>query len=191
MMQAAALPVRAVIDNERVTVWDTASSLPAAAHDFVAISMSQQGNAVFGHAGDTVGTAGSRTIIIELRDHPVAPIANNSGYPNAYPRPHIEKILENDRVIAWRYRWKLGEPTPMHFHDKDVVVVYLEDSALKSTEPDGKSILNEYKAGDIRFNRRDRTNTRSIPSCCSRSCTPARARSSGPTGRGASRSCTW
>ncbi len=43
----------------------------------------------------------------------------------------------------------------MHFHDKDVVVVYLEDSALKSTEPDGKSILNE----DIRFNRRDRTHT--------------------------------
>jgi hypothetical protein len=159
MMQAAALPVRAVIDNERVTVWDTASRLPAAAHDFVAISMSQQGNAVFGHAGDTVGTAGSRTIIIELRDHRLAPIANNSGYPNAYPRPHIEKILENDRVIVWRYRWNLGEPTPMHFHDKDVVVVYLEDSALKSTEPDGKSILNEYKAGDIRFNRRDRTHT--------------------------------
>ena len=65
----------------------------------------------------------------------------------------------NDRVIVWRYRWNLGEPTPMHFHDKDVVVVYLEDSALKSTEPDGKSILNEYKAGDIRFNRRDRTHT--------------------------------
>jgi hypothetical protein len=157
MMQAAALPVRAVIDNERVTVWDTASSLPAAAHDFVAISVSQPGNAVFGHAGDTVGKAGSRTVIIELRDHPVAPMANNSGYPNAYPRPHIEKILENDRVIVWRYRWNLGEPTPMHFHDKDVVVVYLEDSAPKSTEPDGKSILNEYKAGDIRFNRRDRT----------------------------------
>ncbi|MGO8909993.1 MAG: hypothetical protein ACLQDM_11855 [Bradyrhizobium sp.] len=158
-MQSAALAVRAVIDNERVTVWDTTSHLPPAAHDFVAISLSQPGNAIFGHAGDTVGTAGSRTIIVELKDHPVAPIANNSGYPNAYPRPHIEKILENDRIIVWRYRWNLGEPTPMHFHDKDVVVVYLEDSALKSTEPDGKSILNEYKSGDIRFNRRDRTHT--------------------------------
>jgi hypothetical protein len=39
------------------------------------------------------------------------------------------------------------------------VVVYLEDTALKSTEPDGKSILNEYKSADIRFNRRDRTHT--------------------------------
>lgn len=159
MMKAAALPVRSVIDNERVTVWDTTGSLPAAAHDFVAITLSQPGNAVFGHAGDTVGTAGVRTVVIELSDHKVAPIPNNSGYPNAYPRPHIEKILENDRVIVWRYRWNLGEPTPMHFHDKDVVVVYLEDSALQSTEPDGKSVLNEYKSGDIRFNRRDRTHT--------------------------------
>jgi hypothetical protein len=35
MMQAAALAVRSVIDNERVTVWDTTGELPAAAHDFV------------------------------------------------------------------------------------------------------------------------------------------------------------
>ncbi len=159
MMQAAALAVRSVIDNERVTVWDTTGELPAAAHDFVAVSLAQPGNAVFGHAGDTVGRAGSRTVIVELKDHPVSPIPNNSGYPNAYPRPRIEKILENDRVIVWRYRWNLNEPTPMHFHDKDVVVVYLEDTALKSTGPDGKSILNEYKSADIRFNRRDRIHT--------------------------------
>jgi hypothetical protein len=159
VMQSAALAVRAVIDNERVTVWDTTSSLPPAAHDFVAITLSQPGNAIFGHSGDPVGTAGERTVIVELKDHPVAPIPKNSGYPNAFPRPRVEKILENDRVIVWRYRWNLGEPTPMHFHDKDVVVVYLEDSALKSTESDGKSVVNEYKSGDIRFNRRDRTHT--------------------------------
>ena len=159
VMQSAALAVRAVIDNERVTVWDTTSSLPPAAHDFVAISLTQPGNAIFGRAGEPVGTAGSRAVIVELKDHPVAPIANNSGYPNAFPRPHVDKILENDRVIVWRYRWNLGEPTPTHFHDKDVVVVYLENSALKSTEPDGKSVVNEYKSGDIRFNRRNRTHT--------------------------------
>jgi hypothetical protein len=154
-----ALAADVVIDNERVTVLDTTSGIPSSPHDFVAISLAKPGNAVFGHAGDTAGQAGSRTVMIELKDHKVAPIPNNSGYPNAYPRPHIEKILENDSVIVWRYRWNLGEPTPMHFHDKDVVVMYLEDSALKSTEPDGKSVVNEYKSGDIRFNRRDRTHT--------------------------------
>src|SRR5580692_4154588 len=164
MLSAWAVPALAadtapaVIDNERARVFDTTSAMPAMRDDFVAISFAD-GNAVFGRAGETAGRSGARSIVIDLKNHPVAPLPNNSGYPNAYPRPHIEKILENDRVIVWRYRWNLGEPTPMHFHDKDVVVVYLEDSALKSTEPDGKSVLNEYKSGDIRFNRRDRTHT--------------------------------
>jgi hypothetical protein len=34
-----------------------------------------------------------------------------------------------------------------------------EDTALKSTTPDEKSIVNEYKSGDIRFNRVNRTHT--------------------------------
>jgi hypothetical protein len=164
MLSAWALPALAadtapaVIDNERVRVFDTTSAMPAMRDDFVAISFAD-GNAVFGRAGETAGRSGARTIVIDLKNHPVAPLPNNSGYPNAYPRPHIEKILENDRVIVWRYRWNLGEPTPMHFHDKDVVVVYLEDSALQSTEPNGKIVVNEYKSGDIRFNRRDRIHT--------------------------------
>jgi len=154
----AAGPAPAVIDNERVKVWDTTESLGAMPDDFVAIAFAS-GNAVFGHAGEIAGNTGARTIVIDLKNNPVAPLANNSGYPNAYPRPHIEKLLENDRVIVWRYRWYLNEPTPVHFHDKDVAVVYLEDSALQSTEPNGKIVLNEYKSGDIHFNRRDRIHT--------------------------------
>jgi hypothetical protein len=155
---AVASEAPAVIDNERVRVFDTTAAMPAMPDDFVAISFAG-GDAVFGHAGEGAGSAGARTIVIDLKNHPVAPLANNSGYPNAYPRPHIEKLLENDRVIVWRYRWNPGEPTPVHFHDKDVVVVYLEDSALQSTEPDGKSVVNDYKSGDIRFNKRDRVHT--------------------------------
>ena len=155
---ALASEAPAVIDNERVRVFDTTAAMPAMPDDFVAISFAG-GDAVFGHAGEGAGSTGARTIVIDLKNHPVAPLANNSGYPNAYPRPHIEKLLENDRVIVWRYRWNPGEPTPMHFHDKDVVVVYLEDSALQSTEPNGKIVVNDYKSGDIRFNKRDRIHT--------------------------------
>lgn len=156
---ALAQGIQPVIDNERVAVWDTRNPLPPAEHDFVAVSLSRKGSAVFGHKGNIPGGAGSRTAVIELKDHGVAPIPNNSGYPLAFPRPRAKKLLENDRVIVWSYSWNLGEPTPMHFHDKDVVVVFEEDSALKSTTPDGKSVVNENKFGDIRFNRRDRTHT--------------------------------
>jgi hypothetical protein len=154
----AAEPAPAVIDNERVKVFDTTESIAPMPDDFVAISFAE-GTAIFGRAGETAGVPGFRTIVIDLKNHPVAPLANNTGYPNAYPRPHIDKLLENDRVIVWHYRWFLNDPTPMHFHDKDVVVVYLENSPLQSTEPDGKAVVNEYKSGDIRFNKRDRTHT--------------------------------
>jgi hypothetical protein len=160
------------IDNDRVTVWDVlwtkGQTNPARGHALDAVVMwiagPKAGTASFspkGAAREEKGVAGgtARSLIIELKDHPVAPLANKTGYPLAFPRPHVKKLLENDRVIVWSYRWNSGEPTPMHFHDKDVVVVYLEDTALTSTTPDGAKKLNQYKAFDIRFNNRDRTHT--------------------------------
>jgi hypothetical protein len=155
----AAAQLAPIIDNERVTVWDTTSALPPATHDFIAVSLTKKGTAILGHKGEVPGEAGARTIVIELKDHPEAPIPNTTGYPNAFPRPRVVKLLENDKVTVWSYRWNPGEPTPLHFHDKDVVVVYEEDTALKSTTPDGKGVVNEYKFGDVRFNRGNRSHS--------------------------------
>ena len=43
----------------------------------------------------------------------------------------MKKLLENARVIVWDYTWTPGVATPMHFHDKDVVVYYQEDGDLQ------------------------------------------------------------
>lgn len=159
---AAGQTVQPIVNNERVTVWDVTwtkgqpNPLPRATHDFVAVSLTKPGTAVFKHAGDMPGEEGARTVVIEFKDHAVAPLENKSGFPNAFPRPHVKKLIDTPRFTVWSYRWNPGEPTPMHFHDKDVVVVYLEDTALKSTTPDGKSVINEYKAGQTKFNLRDR-----------------------------------
>jgi hypothetical protein len=148
-----------LIDNDRVTVWDTTQPLPPAQHDFVAVSLSRKGTAYFGQSGSSPGKAAERTVVIELKDHALPPLTNTTGYPLAFPRPHVRKLLENDKVVVWDYAWRRGEPTPMHFHDKDALVVYEATGALQSTTPDGKSTVNEYKFGDVRFNRRDRTHT--------------------------------
>jgi hypothetical protein len=147
------------IDNERVAVFDAAGTLPRADHDFVVVPLARKGSAEFHHMGDIPGKTGSRAIVIELKDSPPKTYSNNSGYPNAFPRPRAKRLFENERVIVWSYRWKLGEPTPMHFHDKDVVVVYEDDTSLKSTTLDGASVVNSYQAGEVRFNRGDRTHT--------------------------------
>lgn len=147
------------LDNERVAVWDTSGAMPPAQNDFIAIPLSRKGTAYFGHKGDVPGKAGARTVVIELKDHATPPISNNSGYPLAFPRPRAEKLFENDKVIVWDYTWRPHEPTPMHFHNKDAVVVFEAMGALQSTTPDGKSVVNETQFGDIRFNRGNRSHT--------------------------------
>jgi len=93
----------------------------------------------------------------------VAPVTNTSGYPNAFPRPGKNvKVYEDARVIVWDYTWAPGVPTPMHFHDKDVVVIYLGNGSLKSTTLDGKSVVSKWAPGDTRFNRRERVHTETL-----------------------------
>jgi hypothetical protein len=50
----------------------------------------------------------------------------------------------------------------MHFHDKDIAVVFRYDGSLKSTTPDGKNIVNDYKSGSIRFNTGDRIHSEEL-----------------------------
>ncbi len=152
LVASAAWGVEPVIDNEHVTVWDTVSPLPPSAHDFVAVSLSHKGHATFGHRGDIPGKPGVRTIVVELKGLPVPPLPNDTGYPLAFPRKGAKKLLENDEVVVWDYVWQTGKATPMHFHDKDAVVVHEEDGMLKSTTPDGKSSDAELKFGKVRFN---------------------------------------
>ena len=104
----------------------------------------------------------AKAVAITLKNKAVAPLANTSGFPNAFPRPNNKKVYEDARVIVWDYTWTPGVPTPMHFHDKDVVVIYLGTGSLRSTTPDGKSVVNKWVPGDTRFNLRDRVHTETL-----------------------------
>jgi hypothetical protein len=151
--QTASKPI---IENDRVVIWDVTDSVLARAFDAVVVPLS--GNAAFLPKGALPNIAGP-SIVIDLKDHPVAPIENTSGYPLAFPRPGVKKILENERVIVWDCTWMPGLATPVHFHDKDVVAVFLEDGDLKSTTPDGQSVVNPHSPGEVRFTLRNRTHT--------------------------------
>ena len=180
-----------IIDNDRVTVrdvtWDKGKPGAMRRHeyDFVTVYLAggsikttlpdgkstvanhKTGEATFEKKGSTHSEEGAsenpaHTIVVDLKDHPVAPLENKSGYPNAFPREGSRKVLENDRVIVWDYTWLPGRPTPMHFHNTDVVVMYTENGTLKATTPDGKSVLDEYTPDTIKFNLRDRIHTEQL-----------------------------
>jgi hypothetical protein len=177
-----------LIDNERVTVWEATwtKGKPSPMHrhrfDMVGIDLAdatvkvtnqrggvtnsvlKAGHVFFTPKGTTEiqeGTSDTprHAILIDLKDLVIPPLANKSGYPDAFPREGSRKLLDNGRVVVWDYSWTAGKPTAMHFHDKDVVVVYLGTGDLSSTTPDGKTTFNSYVFGQAKFNPRDRTHS--------------------------------
>jgi hypothetical protein len=183
--QTAASATGPVIDNERVAVWDIVltpgqpASLQRYENDFVTLFLvggeirttdvngkasvvsRNFGDAVYSKKGteereEVISGSPARLIVVELKDHPVPPLVNKSGYPAAFPRPGSKNVLDNERVAVWNYTWAPEVPTPMHYHDKDIVVVFRFEGSLKSTTPDGQSVVNDYKFGSIRFNKGDR-----------------------------------
>jgi redox-sensitive bicupin YhaK (pirin superfamily) len=170
---AAAADQAPLIQNSRVTVWDVApgSQAPATnpAHEVVTFVIRGDQATVqtevlyrVKRAVSTPAPIDTRRIVIELQDAVVPPLGNTSGYPLAFPRPGSRKLFENDRVVVWSFTWTPGVATPMHFHDKDVVVTYLADGALTSTDPQGKAVVNEHRFGYTKFNARDRVHTETL-----------------------------
>jgi len=163
-----------LIDNERARIWDTPVDRPE--FDFVTIYVTggalksgvnrKPGDVVFakkGGGGEPLAAVDPpRTIVIEIKNHPLPPIKNTSGLPQAFPRPGVKKILENDLFTIWDYTWLPGKPTPMHFHDKDAIVTYLETGSIRSTTPDGKSVVSDYSPGMVKYNARDRIHTEEL-----------------------------
>jgi hypothetical protein len=184
--------VRPVIDNERLTVWDVttlksnSSPVQARRYDSVtvyliggavkrtlpdgtsSVVMRKKGDVLFEQKNSAQSEEGAseehptRSIVIDLKDHQVEPLKNTSGFPDAFLRPGIKKVLENDRINVWDYTWLPGRPTPMHFHSTDVVVIYLENGAIKSTTPDGKSVINEHSFGLVKFSTRNRVHAEEL-----------------------------
>jgi hypothetical protein len=97
-------------------------------------------------------------VVVTLKAAPHR-IPNSTGLPPAFPRRGVVKRLDNDKVVVWNYRWRKNAPTPMHFHDKDVVLAYRYDATLRSTGADGKVVDNSFKAGEVRFNKGDRSHS--------------------------------
>jgi quercetin dioxygenase-like cupin family protein len=174
-----------VIDNGRVIVRDialepgTPGALITHQGDYVILYISEgrirgtdgktfthrAGSAVFGHGGVTSDTAlgkPAHEVVVELKDTPSNTVPNNSGLPPAFPRPGSRKVFENDRVRVWNYTWLPGKPTPMHFHDTEVVVVYLGDGDIAATTPDGKKTITHHSAGEIVFNLANRSHSEEL-----------------------------
>jgi len=148
------LAVTPILSNPRVVVWEAAPGMTARDHDAVVVEM-DTASAHFVPKGAPLKAQG-RAIVIELLGLPVGSLPNTTGLPEAFDRPGIEKLLDNDELTVWRYEWQPHKRTPMHFHSKDVVVTFLADGVLASITPDGKTVLNPHHFGLTKFSPRAR-----------------------------------
>jgi hypothetical protein len=148
-----AVALTSLITNARVAVTD-GTDAGTRSHDVVVVDL-KSASPRFVKAGTPL-LAKERSIVIELLAPPVGPLPNTTGLPDAFDRPGIEKLLDNDRVTVWRYTWIPNKKTPRHFHANDVVVVHLADGVLASTTPDGKTVMNPNSHGLAKFNPRGR-----------------------------------
>src|SRR5215471_5416028 len=60
----------------------------------------------------------------------------------------FKQKLDNAHVNVLEYMSKPGEKEAMHSHP-DILIYVIKGGKLKSTTPDGKSQVIEYKTGDV------------------------------------------
>ena len=76
-----------------------------------------------------------------------------TSLPPPFPRPGVDKILDNDRVQVWNITWPKGEPTALHRHLYDLVGPYYEPGDRVITAPEGTKRSVSTRAFDIAFQR--------------------------------------
>lgn len=178
-----------LIDNERVVVWDVEwqKGKPTPMHEHPydvvgvflaggAVKITEPGGAVrtsersplgtvtYGakgvlHSEEGLSDPPRRAIVIELKEATPPALSPPPGVPLSFPREGAKSLLDNARVSVWDYQWLAGKPVPVHFHDKDVLVVFIEAGRLRSTPPGGEPTVSPARFGEVRFNPRNRAHS--------------------------------
>jgi quercetin dioxygenase-like cupin family protein len=98
----------------------------------------------------------SDLVLIAIKDDPRDRLEIPLGMKPAFPREGVRRVVENDIVVVWGVTWTNGLRTPPHFHDKDVVAVYLDAGTVRSIALSGETTATPRSAGDTVFIPRGR-----------------------------------
>jgi quercetin dioxygenase-like cupin family protein len=108
------------------------------------------------HREEGTSAVARRAVLIELKEARKTPLTPPEGVPPAWPREGATKVLDNDRVVVWDYEFRVGRPIPLHFHDKDTVVVELAPGVTRSVPKDGAPQETTWEGMRARFAPRGR-----------------------------------
>ena len=123
------------------------------------------GSATSGHGGTTSDTAidaPAHEIVVELKDTPSKTVPNTTGLPPGFPASWLQESARNRQGAGVELYLAPGKPTPMHFHNTEVVVAYLGNGDVAATTPDGKTTVTHHNPGDIVFNVANRSHSEEL-----------------------------
>jgi hypothetical protein len=105
------------------------------------------------HTSENVGDHPLRLIEVELIAQPAAakPFKISKLDPVAVDSRHYKAEFENAKVRVFRGKYGPHEEGKMHEHLHNRVVVYLTDSEMRVTSPDGKTEMRSIKAGQAQW----------------------------------------
>ena len=148
-----------LIENEFVVAWRLPSGAPAQplASDRMPGVVITLANGAVRLVDDVNAVASPGVVVVALKAHRLKPIQTPPGLAPAFPRDGVAGVADSDRVAVWHVRWTTGQKTPMHFHDKDVVVIYLNEGMTRSIPQGGAPTATKRSAGEVVYLPRGRT----------------------------------
>jgi hypothetical protein len=156
---------KSLFENERVIAWRFASgesaALPVRDRHLPGVVVTLANGAV--RIVDDVSTVTARdvppasgVILVAIKNFSPGKLEIPSGLIPAFPREGARRVIDSDRVAVWDVSWTKGFKTPPHFHDKDIVAVYLSAGTVRSVALSGETTATPRSAGDTVFLPRDR-----------------------------------
>jgi len=101
----------------------------------------------------------SHAIGIELKNRSAPVPTTTQARPRAFPREGARLLLDNDRVAAWDVQWMNRKPVPVHVHERDTIVIVLEEGQVQFTKPDGENRTVRQRTGEAIFVSRDESHS--------------------------------
>ena len=103
------------------------------------------------HKEEGIGEPERHSIMIDLKEYMPADLEPRTDILPAFPLAGTEEVLDNPRVSVWSLDMEPGQTLPMHYHDRDLIWVFLEGGTLLSTSEDGQEERTTWAYKDVRF----------------------------------------
>ena len=103
------------------------------------------------HKEESIGQPERHSIMIDMKDDPPPAPAARTDLPPAVPMDGAAMMLDVERVKVWDVPLTQGQDMPLHVHNTDTVVVFLEGGSLRSIAEDGAEEDRTYAYKDVDY----------------------------------------